>query len=304
MHIFTDRAEMRSFSRASKAAGKRVGLVPTMGYLHAGHLSLIEGARQHADVVMVSIYVNPTQFIRVGEDFDVYPRDVEGDREKLRQAGVDAVFEPESLYQPAPALGSSSFVVGQHEHVPGSHETFVQVEHLQKGLCGITRPHFFRGVATICCKLFNIVEPDVAVFGRKDYQQWKVICRMVRDLDFDIKIIGMPLMREADGIAMSSRNVRLTKDERERALCINAGLKWAQQSSANGVTESATLQQHIVNAISAAGGQVDYVEVLDAENLNPVPTVTGERDAVIAVAAKFGSVRLLDNIVIGGEGTR
>jgi len=144
----------------------------------------------------------------------------------------------------------------------------------------------------------------VAVFGRKDYQQWKVICRMVRDLDFDIKIIGMPLMREADGIAMSSRNVRLTKDERERALCINAGLKWAQQSSANGVTESATLQQHIVNAISAAGGQVDYVEVLDAENLNPVPTVTGERDAVIAVAAKFGSVRLLDNIVIGGEGTR
>jgi len=301
MKAITDRAEMRAFSRGCKADGKSVALVPTMGYLHPGHLSLIEGAKQHAAVVVVSIYVNPTQF-RVGEDFDVYPRDVEGDREKLRQAGVDAVFEPESLYQPAPAQSISSFVVGQDEHIPGSHETYVQVEQLQKGLCGITRPHFFRGVATICCKLFHIVEPDVAVFGQKDYQQWKIICRMVRDLDFDIRIIGMPLMREDDGIAMSSRNVRLTKEERKRALCISQGLKWAQASAASGVTEAAVLRQHIVDLISGAQGQVDYVEVLDAENLNPVSAVA-DRDVVIAVAAKFGSVRLLDNVVLRGSAT-
>ncbi|XP_075264861.1 uncharacterized protein LOC142357027 [Convolutriloba macropyga] len=309
--------------------GKKVALVPTMGYLHAGHLSLVESARKCADVVVVSIYVNPTQF-RVGEDFDAYPRDVEGDREKLRAVGVDVAFEPPSLYTPAPTQASTSFVVGQDGHTPGAHETFVQVEELQKGLCGITRPHFFRGVATICTKLFHIVEPDVAVFGRKDYQQWRIISRMVRDLDFDIEIIGMPLKREEDGIAMSrcpahlllhpqclparyqatpnhasvpaaiSRNVRLTPDERKRALSISKGLKWAQAAVAEGVTEAPTIRTKIVNMISEAGGTVDYVEICHAENLNPVDAF-GPQDTIIAIAAKFGSVRLLDNIEIAKD---
>jgi len=268
-----------------------------MGYLHDGHLALVEGAKRFADVVVVSIYVNPTQF-SVNEDFDVYPRDVEGDREKLRRAGVDAVFEPSSLYEAAPSSSATSFVVGTGEFIPGGHETYVQVEQLQKVLCGVSRPHFFRGVATVCAKLFNIVEPDVAVFGKKDYQQWRIISTMVRDLDFGVEVVGMPLVREPDGLAMSSRNVRLSPDERQRALCISRGLRTAREAIEGGAQMSpAEVQRDIAGAIQSAGGAVDYVEVLDADNLSPVSGFAAQ-DTLIAVAAKFGSVRLIDNTVV------
>lgn len=200
-------------------------------------------------------------------------------------------------------------------YIPGSQAVHAlindipQVERLQKPLCGISRPHFFRGVATIVTKLFHIVEPDVAVFGRKDYQQWRVICRMVRDLDFGIEIIGMPICREADGLAMSSRNARLAPDARHRALCIQAALSWAQQAvaaAAAGSGPAPSLQQireHVWSAIEGAGGKVDYVELVHAENLGAVSDAASQ-PTLLAVAAWFpahdrGTVRLIDNTVLG-----
>ena len=210
-------ADMRRWSRAHRAAGRRVAFVPTMGFLHEGHLSLVREARARADVVAVSIYVNPAQFA-AHEDFGTYPRDDEGDLAKLRAVGADAAFVPAHLYaQDAPTPSP-----------PPPHETFVTVERLSTGLCSTTRPHFFRGVATVVCKLFNVVEPDVAVFGKKDYQQFRVVQRMVRDLDYDIRIVGVELTREPDGLAMSSRNVRLDPEARVAARAISkalAGLK-------------------------------------------------------------------------------
>ena len=314
---------MRAWSRAHRAAGRRVGFVPTMGYLHDGHLSLVEAALQRADVVAVSIYVNPAQFA-AHEDFGTYPRDDEGDLAKLGALGVHAVFRPTHLYV-QDARGRSV-----HGHSEGSsgggggvgggddagvattrtneppHETYVTVENLQVGLCAITRPHFFRGVATVVTKLFNIVEPDVAVFGKKDYQQWRIIRRMVRDLDFDIDIVGMPLAREPDGLAMSSRNVRLTPEHRVAAVAINIALREAaakaEAATARGESVAAeTLRIAVSEAISASGGEVDYVEVVDQLTLRGVEEVTRGRPVVMPVAAKYGEVRLLDNVEIGGE---
>jgi pantoate--beta-alanine ligase len=218
MEVISSAADMRRWSRAHRAAGRRVAFVPTMGFLHEGHLSLVREARARADVVAVSIYVNPAQFA-AHEDFGTYPRDDEGDLAKLRAVGADAAFVPAHLYaQDAPTPPPP----------PPPHETFVTVERLSTGLCSTTRPHFFRGVATVVCKLFNVVEPDVAVFGKKDYQQFRVVQRMVRDLDYDIRIVGVELTREPDGLAMSSRNVRLDPEARVAARAISkalAGLK-------------------------------------------------------------------------------
>ncbi len=283
MEILTDPAAMRRWTRARRAAGGRVGFVPTMGYLHEGHLSLVRRARNLADHVVVSVYVNPTQFAP-GEDLDVYPRDLEGDLAKLRAEGVDAVFAPEDLY----ARGD--------EGAP-PHETWVTVERLSRPLCGASRPIFFRGVATVVTKLFHIVEPDVAVFGKKDYQQWRVIRRMVRDLDMGIEVVGAPLVREPDGLAMSSRNVRLTPDERQRALSISRSLRAAQEAVDAGEGRAAPLVEAARRAIEEAGGRVDYVEIRDPETLEPLDTLTGTRTglALMAIAAHFGTVRLIDN---------
>lgn len=179
----------------------------------------------------------------------------------------------------------------------------LQVERLQKPLCGVSRPHFFRGVATIVAKLFNIVEPDVAVFGRKDYQQWRVICRMVRDLDFPIEVVGMPICREADGLAMSSRNARLSAESRRKALCICSSLQWAQGAVGSGqITMPYDVRQHVCAAIEEAGGKVDYVELVQAENLSTVDDAS-KQPTLLAVAAWFaakdrGTVRLIDNVVL------
>eukprot|EP01025_Chloroclados_australasicus_P059492 TRINITY_DN7522_c0_g1_i3.p1 TRINITY_DN7522_c0_g1~~TRINITY_DN7522_c0_g1_i3.p1 ORF type:complete len:347 (-),score=33.01 TRINITY_DN7522_c0_g1_i3:151-1068(-) len=299
MQILQTKHDMRKYSTSQKQQNKKIGFVPTMGYLHEGHLSLIKIARQHADVVVVSIYVNPTQFAK-GEDFDVYPRNAENDRKKLQELGVEVCFEPASLYGTDDSLN----VVGANESQEGTHQTFVQTENLEKGLCGISRPHFFRGVATIVTKLFNIVQPDVAVFGLKDYQQFRVVSTMVRELDFPIKIIPGPIAREADGLAMSSRNARLSEDSRKAAVCISQALFAAKKDAENGnnVTKN-QIVPIIAQKIQKAGGRVDYVEVVDAKTLQPVQDVLTQV-SVIAVAAFFnakdrGDVRLIDNIVVG-----
>ncbi|KAL8146838.1 hypothetical protein AgCh_004537 [Apium graveolens] len=226
--IITDKNEMREWSRSMRAQGKTIGLVPTMGYLHQGHLSLLREAHKHTQVFVVSIYVNPGQF-SPNEDLSTYPSDFNGDINKLMSVpgGVDVVFHPHNLYDyGVGSVGNGEGGVEKEGVVSCvkdgglGHETWVRVERLEKGLCGKSRPIFFRGVATIVTKLFNIVDPDVAVFGKKDYQQWRLVTRMVRDLDFSIRIIGSEITREKDGLAMSSRNVHLSTDEREKVMYI------------------------------------------------------------------------------------
>lgn len=274
--IIRDKAAMRAWSRAQRAAGAKIAFVPTMGALHEGHLSLVQRATTEGDRVVVSIYVNPTQFAP-HEDFDVYPRDLSGDLAKLAPFGVAAVFAPGDLY----------------DRGPGGGQTEVRVTELERPLCGVSRPHFFGGVATVVTKLFHIVEPDVAVFGRKDYQQWRIIQRMVRDLDLAIEIVGAPIVREPDGLAMSSRNLLLEPAHRAEAPAINQALEAARERAAAGERDLDRLLSTVRAAIEAAGGRVDYVEGLDAETLQPVSGAT--RLVLAAVAAWFGEVRLIDN---------
>ena len=341
LEVITDAKAMRAWSRAHRIAGRRVALVPTMGYLHDGHLSLVSAALDRADAIVVSIYVNPAQFA-AHEDFGTYPRDQDGDLAKLRALGVHAVFQPEALYAGrAPhghdeggrrekekargsdvpeekAAGGTKGDVPSHEKkaaggtkgdVP-SHETFVTVEELQRGFCSETRPHFFRGVATVVCKLFNVCEPDVAVFGKKDYQQWRIIRRMVRDLDFEIDVVGVPLAREADGLAMSSRNVRLTPQHRKNAVRISEAIALVKEvcelAVANGTPKDAThFKGLICQAIANSGGVVDYVDIVEQRTLKPVEwplrgPIPAHVPQVILVAAKYGDVRLLDNVELFG----
>eukprot|EP00899_Mesostigma_viride_P027629 jgi/Mesvir1/8050/Mv18206-RA.1 len=301
MAIYETVAEMRSWSRKQKIAGKRVAFVPTMGCLHEGHLSLVQKAKSLADVVVVSIYVNPGQFAP-GEDFDAYPRQNESDLKKLTVEGVDAVFMPHDLYIRDPSQGHS--IIGKESapvaHVAGQvagHETWIEVHRLQRELCGRSRPIFFRGVATIVAKLFNIVEPDVAIFGKKDYQQLCVLKRMVRDLDFAIEVVGGELMREADGLAMSSRNLLLTPEHRQEATALFRGLSAAVAKAEEGETRASELKHVIEGTIAETTGKVDYIQIVDQEALLEVDDVS-KQPCVIAVAVKYGKVRLIDNMEI------
>ncbi|RCV39906.1 hypothetical protein SEVIR_9G008400v4 [Setaria viridis] len=300
--VIRDKAAMRAWSRRRRAEGKVVALVPTMGFLHDGHLSLVSAAVAAAAgpvAVVVSIYVNPSQFAPT-EDLATYPSDFAGDLRKLAATGaVAAVFCPPDLYVRGgrPDASESGGAISCLEQGDGyGHETWIRVERLEKGLCGSSRPVFFRGVATVVAKLFNIVEPDIAVFGKKDYQQWRVICRMVHDLDFAIEIIGSEIVREADGLAMSSRNVHLSCEEREKALSISRSLVNARTAALNGNSHGQQIKDQIVQTLEEAGGQVDYVEIVEQESLTPVERI--DRPAVICVAAWFGKVRLIDNIEI------
>ncbi|GAA0187293.1 hypothetical protein LIER_34581 [Lithospermum erythrorhizon] len=321
--IIRDRDEMRKWSRSMRAQGSSIGLVPTMGYLHEGHLSLIKEAQKHADLIVVSIYVNPGQF-SPNEDLSTYPSNFEGDIEKLRSVhgGVDVVFNPFNLYDYGVYEGGETMKKGEEEKgekviscVESSkfgHETWIRVENLEKGLCGKSRPIFFRGVATVVVKLFNIVEPDVAVFGKKDYQQWRIIrrmvlcwiskeiessyCNQVRDLDFGIKIIGSELVREHDGLAMSSRNVHLSPQEREKALSISRSLYEAKKAAENGERDCTKLRNYVAQTIQKAGGKVDYDEIVDQESLESVEVI--QSPVVFCIAALFGNVRLIDNMEI------
>eukprot|EP00963_Diacronema_lutheri_P011474 scaffold1401_cov330-Pavlova_lutheri.AAC.62 len=282
MAVLESEGAMRAWVRKQKDSGKTVGFVPTMGYLHEGHLRLVDEAKQHADVVVASIYVNPTQFAP-GEDFDVYPRDVEGDRKKLEARHTDCIFSPRTLY-------------AEGQGRPGEGETSLLARRsLSKQLCGKSRPHFFGGVCTVLAKLFHIVTPDVAVFGKKDYQQWRVIQAMVEDLHFDIQVIGAPLVRDEDGLALSSRNARLSFSQRSAALAIPQSLFAAKESVVRGEKDAKAIVSAVQEAIQHNGGQVDYIEVVDATSLEPVQEV-GASPALIAVAAQFGDVRLIDNL--------
>jgi pantoate--beta-alanine ligase len=278
MKILRSVIEVRSQSNAWRSRDLRIALVPTMGYLHAGHLSLVDQARARADRVMVSIFVNPTQF-GPNEDLERYPRDFAHDQQLCREAGVDAVFypEPSTIYA-------------------ADHSTWVLEDSLSQTLCGASRPGHFRGVTTVVLKLFNICGCQLAVFGRKDAQQALVIQRMVRDLNVPVELIIAPLVREADGLAMSSRNKFLSNDERQQALNIYKGLQQAEQIFRQGCRDTAELIDPLRRRIADAGGKVDYVEIMAQATLRPMITI--DQPALLAVAAFFGKTRLIDNLFL------
>ncbi len=268
---------MQAWSREVRGRdGARIALVPTMGALHAGHLSLVEIAHRHADKVVASVFVNPMQFDRA-DDFARYPRDLEHDGALLAAAGVDVVFAPDAA-----------------EVYPPGAQTTVTVEHLAEPLCGAHRPGHFRGVATVVLKLFHVVQPRVAVFGEKDYQQLALIRRMVRDLHLDIDIVGAPIVREDDGLAMSSRNQRLDAAERAASVCLARALDAVQELVAAGERDAAMLVAAATAEITREPrARADYVAIVDPDTLTPVSDVA-ER-AVLALAVWIGTTRLIDN---------
>lgn len=278
MEIITNACDMQAWSRRQLAAGQRIACVPTMGYLHEGHLSLIRLARKAADQVVVTLFVNPTQF-GPNEDFALYPRDPERDAALCRTEGVAALFMPvaEQFY-----AADASVVVTE--------------ESLSRGLCGVSRPGHFQGVCTVVAKLFNTVSPQVAVFGRKDAQQAAIIKRMVRDLNFPIEIILGPIVREPDGLAISSRNTRLSPAERHAALALSRLLKSVTQAYAAGLRSSATVHEMAREDLTASGLRIDYIATVDGETLQPVAQLAP--GVLVALAAFAGAVRLIDNTTL------
>ncbi|HEX4403691.1 MAG TPA: pantoate--beta-alanine ligase [Polyangia bacterium] len=269
-------AEISAWSEAARARGERIAFVPTMGALHDGHVSLLRQGRRRGDRLALSIFVNPTQF-GPKEDLSRYPRDLAGDLAKAASAGTDVAYcpEPGDVYPPG-------------------FQTYVQVREVEQGLDGGARPGHFVGVATVVCKLFNVVRPHVALFGEKDYQQLAVIRRMVADLDLGVEILGMPIIREPDGLAMSSRNVYLSPDERQRALALPRGLTAARARVEAGERDGAALVAAARAIVETGADSVDYVELRDAVTLAPVTRL--EREGVLLVAAFVGKTRLIDNL--------
>jgi len=270
---------MRKACVAAKSAGNTLGFVPTMGALHEGHISLVRAAKKQCDVVAVSIFVNPAQF-GPNEDLAKYPRRLEEDSKMLLAEGVDLLFTPSS-----------------EEMYPAGATTFVDVDGMSERLCGKSRPGHFRGVATVVNKLFNIIQPDVAFFGQKDAAQCAVIKRMVRDLDMTVKIKVCPVVREPDGLAMSSRNAYLSPLERNNALVLSRALQEIQRHYQNGEHESAKLINEARKTFATQPAvQLEYVEVVDAESLDPLQTA--DPGALVAIAARVGGTRLIDNILL------
>ena len=286
MRVVAKPSELRAYADGEREAGRRVALVPTMGALHAGHLALVAAGRRRADVTIVSIFVNPTQF-GPGEDLEAYPRPLAADLEKCQRAGVDVVFRPD-----------------RSELYPSGSQTFVEVTDVQKPLCGASRPGHFRGVATVVCKLFLAAKPHVAVFGEKDFQQLALIRRMVRDLGFDVEIVGVPTLREPDGLALSSRNQRLTKEARRQALALPRALDAAERSLRGGCRGAEALLREVSLELAKAPlGAVDYAELRDVESLEPAPNELAAA-TLLALAVRFPAkaggapVRLIDNRVL------
>lgn len=280
MEIFTDAKSMQAQAALWKRNGESIAVVPTMGYLHEGHLSLIRLARQNATKVVTSIFVNPTQFGPT-EDLDKYPRDFERDAQLCEETGVDAIFHPapDAMYDP-------------------DFSCWVNEESLSKTLCGAFRPIHFRGVCTVCLKLFNITMADAAVFGRKDAQQLLVIERMVRDLNVPIRIIEAPLVREGDGLARSSRNKYLSEEERTRALALSRGLARAKDAYEKGERKAGILTGIVKRELEAVHSeQIDYVDLMARQTLRPVETA--DVPSLLAVAAYIGKTRLIDNVFLG-----
>jgi pantoate--beta-alanine ligase len=283
MLILTSAAEVTAISKEARRAGKSVGFVPTMGALHQGHLSLVRTARAQSDAVIASVFVNPLQF-GPNEDFSRYPRDAERDSAMLASEKCDYVFLP-SVDEMYPPVGT----------------TWVNVEGLSEKLDGRSRPGHFRGVTTVVAKLFNIVQPDFAFFGQKDAAQVAIVNKMVRDLNFDVRIVVCPIVREADGLAMSSRNVYLSPEQRKQALVLYRALMRVQTLADRGESNSARLKvagEQVMAEESAV--KPEYFEIVDRDTLDSVADISG--GALVAVAAYAGSTRLIDNIVLTGKG--
>jgi pantoate--beta-alanine ligase len=277
--------EVRGALARSRLEGRTIGFVPTMGALHEGHLSLVRASQRHADVTVVSIFVNPTQFGPT-EDFDAYPRDLEGDVALLAAEGADVLFTP---------------TVGVM-YPPGA-DTRVDPGALGAVLCGAARPGHFTGVATVVTKLFEIVSPDIAFFGEKDYQQLKILQKVARDLDMPVKVAGCPIVREPDGLAMSSRNRYLTHEQRSHAMVLHRALSAASDAARAGETDAEALARGVRQAIEREECvELEYAVVVDAETLSPVTVL--QRSARAMVAARVGSARLIDNVAITLPETR
>jgi len=279
MITLTTIADVRAACDAARAEGRRVGFVPTMGFFHEGHRSLMRAARADNDFVVVSLFVNPTQF-GPGEDLAAYPRDLDGDRAAAEAEGVDALFLPTV-----------------DEMYPEGARTTVHVAGLTEGLCGASRPGHFDGVTTVVTKLFSIIGPSRAYFGRKDAQQLAVIRRMAADLDLPVEVVGCPLVREPDGLALSSRNTYLDADARQAATILSGALYMASEAVVRGQRDAAAIRQFVVDTIAQAPQvRLDYVEVVDAGTLEPVDHLTV--DTLVALAAFVGKARLIDNVTI------
>ena len=278
MQIAKSITKVKRIVTTAKHKHKTIGFVPTMGALHEGHLSLVRIARTKSDCVVVSIFVNPTQFAP-HEDLRKYPRDIKEDLALLRHEGVDVVFVPSvrTLY-------------------PSDFKTRVTVHDLSSVLCGVTRPHHFPGVATVVLKLFNIIQPNIAVFGKKDYQQAIIIKQMVKDLNLGTRIVLGPIVREPDGLAMSSRNQYLSKHERANAVVLHQSIQWVTRAFKNGLTDTRKALQNMRRMIRTRGGTVDYVTAVDRKTLTAVQKL--KKGTLIAVAVYFGSTRLIDNTVL------
>ena len=279
MKIIHSSTEMQACALGKILEGVKIALVPTMGFLHEGHLSLIKEGAKRADHLVMSIFVNPTQF-GPGEDLASYPRNFLKDTDLAKNAGVDVIFAPDAddLY-------------------PENYQTYISLDNLPNHLCGISRPGHFQGVATVVAKLFNIVKPHVAIFGMKDYQQLAVIRQMTKDLNFDIEIIGAPTVREPDGLAMSSRNAYLSKDIRPSALSIFKALKNAQQLLRKGITDAAVIIDKTTMLINAyEKTAIDYISICDPKTLENIEKI--KKPVLMAMAVKIGDTRLIDNMII------
>ncbi len=279
MQIIKTPDEMQQAAQSLRREGKTVGFVPTMGFLHEGHLSLMKIARRRCDVLVASIFVNPTQF-GPNEDLDAYPRDFERDEKLCREEGVDFLFypTPENMYF-------------------DDHSVWVDEESLSGVLCGMTRPVHFRGVCTVVAKLLNIVLPDFMVLGEKDAQQLRILRRMVRDLNFPVEILSGPIVREADGLARSSRNKYLLPEERADAVCLFQSLERARALFAAGELDPDVLQSAVREVIDKTSGTIDYIEIVDDETLCRARTL--KKPVLIAIAVRFSAARLIDNAVLG-----
>lgn len=288
IRIINTPEEMHRFSDSVRAEGKTIAFVPTMGFLHKGHASLLELGRKKADVLVLSIFVNPSQF-GPNEDLDAYPRNLDGDLAIAEKEGVNTVFAPtpSSMY-------------------PKGFQTYINLETLPDHLCGLSRPGHFRGVATVVAKLFNIVKPHYAFFGQKDFQQLAVIKRMVADLDFNIEIIGAPIVRESDGLAMSSRNTYLSPSERHSALCLSRAIKKAHDILGSGIRKSAEIIKAAEDIImkeseSNTGISIDYLAIVDPDTFDNMPEIN--KQALFALAVKIGKTRLIDNTILASAGS-
>lgn len=279
MRIVRAKSDMKYLSQSWRRQDKTIGLVPTMGYFHEGHLSLMRESRDRDDILVVSIFVNPKQFGQ-GEDYQSYPRNLAGDLVKALSVPVDVVFCP-----------------SVQEIYPQRFDTFVEVDELAKYLCGPFRPGHFRGVATVVAKLFNIVKPHRAYFGKKDYQQWLIVRKMAQDLDFDIEIAGLPIIREPDGLAMSSRNEYLSSAERKAACCLSRSLNSAKESVSKGERRAEALIDAMKKIIARERlVALEYISVCDPQTLAPIGSI--DKSALIALAARVGKARLIDNVVV------